>query len=109
MNFEIESTFKNLNKTAAWFTVTLSTALILKILHGYSETSHLEFILWPISKMASLILNKPFYITEAGMLMPAINTLIDKSYSGGNFFLFAFCIMSWSTPHHLFTTSKSIL
>lgn len=109
MHFEFKSTFKMINKTAAWFAVTVVTAFALKYLHTLSQTQDLLIILWPVKSFLQMLFHTPSVYRESGFYFPELNIFLDKSCSGAHFFILAFCVFSSTTPHHLFQTKHSVL
>lgn len=98
-----------INKTATWFSISLITALLLKYLHAISNTGDLLVILQPTSSFVGLFFNTKAIYQDTGFYFPALNILIDKSCSGVNFFIIAFCVFSSTAPYHVLKIRTSIL
>src|SRR6188768_113902 len=96
-----------INKTTAWFSVTLILAFILKTLHNNSQTQDLFFVLWPSSNLIELLFSTQAYWNTEGFHFHELPVQLDKYYSGGNLFVISFLIVSASAPYYLFNTLKA--
>lgn len=67
-----------------------SVVLLGKIWSGTADADALSFLLYPTSKLLSLLQNLPFqYLPDQGYLFPEVQVLISPACSGINFLLIA--------------------
>jgi len=100
---------KLVNKTAFWFVATIATAFCLKYLHALSETHDLLIILSPANQLLEWFLHTKSKLVEAGFYFPKYDLVINKAFTGGNFFVLAFCVFSFTTPYHQFKPTHASL
>lgn len=100
---------KLVNKTAFWFVATIATAFCLKYLHALSETHDLLIILSPANQLLEWFLHTKSKLVDAGFYFPKYDLVINKAFTGGNFFVLAFMVSSLTTPYHRFKPAQASL
>ena len=89
--------------------VGLSIFVVLKLLFKYSNSDDLNILLRPTNYLFSLMQNSEWeYTLGNGYYYPEFNIVINKSCSGGNFFLICFLTFLF-TCINLIRTFKSIV
>ncbi len=73
-------------------------ALSLKLFYANCQTEDLKLFLKPVSMVVSFFTGASYHFSgETGYLFPSLNITIERSCSGVNFFVMAFCMVSIST------------
>jgi len=73
-------------------------AFSLKLFYADCQTEDLKIFLKPVSMAVSFFTGASYqFSAEVGYLFPSLNISIEKSCSGLNFFVMAFCMVSIST------------
>jgi exosortase K len=98
-----------INKTAFWFVTTVVTAIAFKFLHLQSDTHDLLFFLTPAKIFVGWITQLKATASSSGFYFPSIGLTINKAFSAGNFFIIAFCLLSFTTPFHLFSRGRACI
>ncbi len=101
---------KNLiNKTALWFCVTVVTAIVLKILFTAISTSEFTLMLNPANAFLEYILDTKSVYADGGFYFPDLNITLNRTFSGENYLILVFCILSLTAPYHVFKPWQSVL
>lgn len=100
---------KLVNKTAFWFVATIATAFCLKYLHTLSETHDLLFVLSPADKFLEWFLGTSSHLMDLGFYFPEYNLVLNKAFTGGNFFVLSFCLFSFTMPYHQLKPTQASL
>jgi exosortase K len=101
---------KNLiNKTALWFGVTVVTAIVLKILFTAISTSEFTLMLNPANAFLEYILDTKSVYADGGFYFPDLNITLNHAFSGENYLILVFCILSLTAPYHVFKPWQSVL
>jgi exosortase K len=98
-----------INKITFWTVTTVVTAIALKYLHVLSETHDLFMILGPVKTFLQWIFQTKAIALDNGYHFAALNFTLDKSFSGGNFFILTFLVLSLTIPYHLFKPTRATL
>jgi exosortase K len=103
------STMKKLiNKTALWFCITIITAIVLRILLKGIASGEMILMLNPTSTFLEVALDQQALSTQSGFYFPDLNITLDRSFSGENFFIIIFCLLSFTVPYHIFKSWQAI-
>ncbi len=101
---------KNLiNKTALWFCVTVVTAIVLKILFTAISTSEFTLMLNPANAFLEYIFDTKSVYADGGFYFPDLNITLNRAFSGENYLILVFCILSLTAPYHIFKPWQSVL
>jgi exosortase K len=101
---------KNLiNKTALWFCVTVVTAIVLKILFTAISTSEFTLMLNPANAFLEYIFDTKSVYADGGFYFPDLNITLNRAFSGENYLILVFCILSLTAPYHVFKPWQSVL
>jgi exosortase K len=98
-----------LNKTALWFGVTVVTAIVLKILFTAISSSEFTLMLNPANAMLEYIFDTRSVHTHSGFYFPDLNITLNHTFSGENYLILVFCILSLTAPYHVFKPWQSVL
>jgi exosortase K len=98
-----------LNKTALWFGVTVVTAIVLKILFTAISSSEFTLMLNPANAMLEYIFDTRSVHTHSGFYFPDLNITLNRTFSGENYLILVFCILSLTAPYHVFKPWQSVL
>jgi exosortase K len=98
-----------LNKTALWFGVTVVTAIVLKILFTAISSSEFTLMLNPANAMLEYIFDTRSVYTHSGFYFPDLNITLNHTFSGENYLILVFCILSLTAPYHVFKPWQSVL
>lgn len=73
-------------------------AFSVKLFYANSSTADLRLFLAPVSRVVAFFTGADYqYSAELGYFFPQLNISIERSCSGVNFFVMAFCMVSIST------------
>ena len=109
LNLKVLSKNSLLNKTTFWFLTTVVTAFALKFVHSLSETHELLIILTPANDVLEWMLQTSSKLSASGYYFPKYDIALNKTFTGGNLLVAAFCVFSFTTPYHRLTTTHAIL
>lgn len=98
-----------LNKTALWFGITVVTAIVLKILFTAISSSEFTLMLNPANAMLEYIFDTRSIHTHSGFYFPDLNITLNHTFSGENYLILVFCILSLTAPYHVFKPWQSVL
>ena len=86
----------NLTTNFWYYTIALTTFVVLKFVHTTLETEDLIFLLAPVNFLVELFTGTSSnWITDQGYFYSSLNIVINKSCSGFNFWLLCFLTLSF--------------
>ena len=90
----------------------IMTALFILLKFGYTltETNHLTFLLSPTSKLIELVTGfQSVYVDGKGYYFQELNTVIDKSCAGFNFWVLSFLMLNFLSLKYFEKTKDKVI